>query len=164
MDDAPAPEVDVAALMDTTRVMTAIVAHSLADLDEPVTVPQLRVLVMIQGRGPLNLSAVAEGLGVNASNASRTCDRLVSGGLLDRRRAEEDRRSVVLSLTAEGERVVDALMRQRQGMLEQIVARMPAREQQRLAKSLEAFLQAAATVGEDGGLTDEDGHLVRRLV
>src|ERR671936_844167 len=51
-EEAFAQTVD--ALMLASRVVTAAVAHSLASIDAPITVPQLRVLVMIDGRGPLS--------------------------------------------------------------------------------------------------------------
>ncbi len=164
MDDASDGDVDVAALMDTTRVLTAVVAHSLAGLGAAVTLPQLRVLVMIDARGPMNLSAVAEGLGVNASNASRACDRLVASGLLDRRADERDRRSIVLDLTPAGRRVVGTVVRQRRTMLAQIVRRMSDEQQRQLAGSLEHFVEAARQASLDGELSDGEGHLVRRLV
>ncbi len=164
MDDISGDVVDVAALMETSRIMTAVVAHSLAHLNSSVSVPQLRVLVMIDGRGPMNLTAVAEGLGVNASNASRACDKLVGADLLDRQTDEQDRRSIVLSLTGKGKRLVDALMRERQAMFEQIVARMHPEDQQDLSSALRAFVQAASGLSDDGGLLDEEGHSVVRLV
>lgn len=164
MADGTGRDVDVAALMDTTRVLTAVVAHSLATINASVSVPQLRVLVMIDAKGPLNLSAVAEGLGVNASNASRACDRLVGAGLLDRRPDERDRRSVVLRLTDRGQRLVDTVVRQRQTMLGQIVSRMSTEDRQRLSDSLEAFVEAATEVSSGGELSDGDGHLLRHLV
>lgn len=164
MDDISGDVVDVAALMETSRVMTAVVAHSLAHLNSNVSVPQLRVLVMVDGRGPMNLTSVAEGLGVNASNASRACDKLVTAGLLDRQTDEHDRRSIVLTLTRKGKRLVNALMRKRQTMLEQIAGRMAPEDQQQLAHSLRAFVTAAAQISSDGGLLDEDGHSVVRLV
>src|ERR687885_28212 len=107
----PAPGPDgrdrtVEALMATTKVITAAVAHSLAVVDAQVSMPQLRVLVMLGAHGPMNLSSVADGLGVNASNASRTCDQLVGLGLLDRREDERDRRHLVLSMTTAGERLL----------------------------------------------------------
>ena len=56
--------------MDATRVLVAVVAQSVAEVEDTVTVPQLRVLVMLHGHGRLNLGAVAAGLGVHASTAS----------------------------------------------------------------------------------------------
>jgi DNA-binding MarR family transcriptional regulator len=164
MADGPDGDVDVAALMDTTRVITAVVAHSLATLNATVSVPQLRVLVMVAAQGPMNLSAVAEGLGVNASNASRTCERLVAAGLLDRRPDERDRRSVALSLTSRGRRLVDTVVRQRQALLEQIVGRMSAEQRQQLSSSLGAFVEAATSISTGGELSDGEGHLVRHLL
>src|SRR5689334_24560326 len=89
---------DTEVLLDASKVMAAAIAHSLAAGDQRVSVPGMRVLVMVQAHGALNMSAVAEGLGVNASTASRTCDRLVTAGLLDRRDDVEDRRHVSLTL------------------------------------------------------------------
>jgi DNA-binding MarR family transcriptional regulator len=157
--DAPADDA-VEALMAASRVITAAVAHSLATLDTAVTMPQLRVLVMITGRGPLNLAAVAEGLGVNPSNASRTCDRLVGAGLLDRREDHLDRRNVVLTLTRAGMQLVNAVMRERREVLEQVVQRMAAADRATLAAGLAAFTGAAAEVGD--GRHDE-AHLLRWL-
>ena len=98
--------------MRASKVMAAAVAYSLEVADPKVTLSQLRVLVMVHDGGPLNMSAVAQRLGVNPSNASRTCDRLVRGGLLDRRDAEDDRRNVSLTLTPSGRRLVAAMLRQ----------------------------------------------------
>src|SRR5574339_337509 len=93
-DGSSRRRVDLEALTGTTRVLTAVLASSLANLAQTVTLPQWRVLVMISTRGALNLSAVAEGLGVNASNASRACDRLVATGMLARDEDPRDRRHV----------------------------------------------------------------------
>src|SRR5690348_7735059 len=97
---------DVRATMLAARALVAISAQSLAAVDDIVTAPQLRVLVMVASRGPLNLAAVARGLGVHPSNATRACDRLVSAGLLDRRDDPDDRRNLLLQLTEEGRRLV----------------------------------------------------------
>jgi len=105
-----------------------------------------------------------EGLGVNASNASRACDKLVTAGLLDRQTDEHDRRSIVLTLTRKGKRLVNALMKERQTMFEQIAVRMTPEDQQQLGHSLRAFVAAAAQISSDGGLLDEDGHSLVRLV
>lgn len=91
--------VHVDAVMRASRALIGIAAASVAEVDDTVTVPQLRVLMMVATRGPLNLAAVAEGLQVSASNASRICDRLLRAGFLDRRDDPSDRRNVVLSLT-----------------------------------------------------------------
>jgi len=152
------------ALMRASKVIAAAIAHSLAVADSRVTLPQLRVLVMIEDRGRLNLSAVAQALGVNASNASRTCDRLVNHGLLNREEDPQDRRNVVLTVTRDGARVVSSMMTQRRTILEQVVSRMSVEDQRALTDGMDAFVEAAEQMSEDGVLlSDGDGHLMRWL-
>lgn len=83
---------EVDSVLLASRVLVAVVAASLAQVEEVVSLPQLRVLVMVSSRGPLNVGAVAAGLGVHRSNATRACDWLVAQGLLDRRELPTDRR------------------------------------------------------------------------
>ena len=151
------------AMMSASKVITAAVALSLASVDSSVTLPQLRVLVMLSSRGPLNLTAVAEGLGVNASNASRACDRLVAAGLVTRREDPSDRRQVSLSLTRQGTRTIDAVLRHRRTVLGQVVSRMSPADQRRLAEGLQAFNDTAAGLSDVGELSDGEGHLLRWL-
>lgn len=149
--------------MAATKVITAAVAHSLAAVDAQVSMPQLRVLVMIGANGPMNLSSVAEGLGVNASNASRTCDQLVGAGLLDRREDQRDRRHLVLSMTPAGSELVDIVMRHRRAVLQQVVDGMPPEDRQKLSTALVCFVDAAARLSATGEVDDGEGHLLRWL-
>ena len=91
--------------MPVSRTMTAIVARTLSEMERDITVPQLRVLVLLNSRGNMNLSAIAQHLDVNPSNASRTCEQLVNGALAARATDEVDRRNVVLRLTTQGSRL-----------------------------------------------------------
>jgi DNA-binding MarR family transcriptional regulator len=159
-----APSQEVEALMRTSKVVSAAIAHSLAVADAKVTLPQLRVLVMVQDNGSMNMSAVADGLGVNPSNASRTCDRLVRAGLLDRREDTEDRRNVALTLTRAGTRLVATMLGQRQQIFAQIVESMSARDRAQLLAGLTAFNAAANELSVQGvGVSDGEGHLLRWL-
>src|SRR4051794_3663686 len=87
--DAVARE-QVDRVVDATRVVGALIAESLVTLEPALTMPQWRVLVLAN-EGDCNVSAVAEDLAVHMSNATRMCDRLVAAGLLERRRAGEDK-------------------------------------------------------------------------
>jgi len=69
---------DVEAVMAAARVLVAVSAQSVTAVEDIVTLPQLRVLVMVASRTAPNLNAVANGMGVHPSNATRTVDRLVS--------------------------------------------------------------------------------------
>lgn len=135
--------IDLTTVLTTSRIIVASVVRSLASVSSSVSVPQLRVLVMLSAAAPLNLTAVAQRLGVNASNASRTCDRLVKAELVDRQVDPHDRRHVSLALTRNGRRLVADVMDHRRNLLALVVGAMPAQRQQELAASLEAFNSTA---------------------
>lgn len=136
----------VGAVMRATRVLVAIIAQSVAEIEDVVTLPQFRVLVMVAAQGPLNLRAVASGLGVHPSNATRACDRLVAGGLLDRRDDPADRRNLVLTLTDEGRRLIDSVMQRRHAAIGVVLAQMPPQNRRTLAADLAAFADAAGEI------------------
>lgn len=62
----------VEAVLIASRVLVAVSARSLTDLDDAVTPTQFRSLVILDGHGEMNLNGLAEILGVNASTAMRT--------------------------------------------------------------------------------------------
>lgn len=133
----------VNAVMTASRVLVAVIAASVEEVGSAVTVPQLRVLVMAAGRSPLTLGNVAEGLDVHPSNATRTCDRLVGAGLLNRRDDPDDRRQLQLTLTPKGRRMVDSVLEHRRAAVERIVAQMPPRVAAQLGTALAEFVVAA---------------------
>lgn len=146
----------VDAVLRASRALVGIAATSLAAVEDVVTVPQWRVLVLLHTRGPMNLASVAAVLDVNPSNASRTCDRLTKAGLLDRREAELDRRNVKLTLTAAGRRLVQKVIRQRRTAIEKVLNKMAVTDRERLAAALATFAEAAGEAADDdtvvGGL------------
>ncbi|WP_435747537.1 MarR family winged helix-turn-helix transcriptional regulator [Nocardioides sp. SYSU DS0663] len=152
------------AMMAVSRTMTAVVARTFGEVASEITVPQLRVLVLLKSRGPMNLSTVAQHLSVNPSNASRTCDQLVSSGRVVREAHERDRRNVVLRLTDEGARFVEGLMAARRAILEGVIARMAPADQEQLAASLEAFSAAVASAPADETIGLPDGRIIPWLL
>jgi DNA-binding MarR family transcriptional regulator len=140
---------DVQATMLAARALVGISAQSLAEVDEVVTPPQLRVLVMIASRGPLNLGAVARGLGVHPSNATRACDRLVAAGLLDRRDDPVDRRNLQLQLTEQGRVLVEQVMDRRRHAIAAVLERMPALQRTALVPVLVTFAEAAGEMDDE---------------
>jgi DNA-binding MarR family transcriptional regulator len=138
----------VDAVMLAARVLVAITARSMAVLEEQLSLPQWRVLVMVERDGPLNLGAVARGLGVHPSNATRACDRLVSAGLLHRGEDADDRRNLVLTLTTQGSQLVQTVINHRRTAIQDVLGRMPDQQRRELVPLLQAFAQAA---GESPG-------------
>ncbi len=142
--DTEGPSADqIDAVSRATRALVGIAAASIASVDDNVTVPQWRVLVMVDTRGPLNLAAVAAGLDVNPSNASRICDRLTRAGLLDRQDSPDDRRNITLSLTAAGRRLVNKVTRHRRTAITRVLRGMAPDDRNMLATALDRFAAAA---------------------
>jgi DNA-binding MarR family transcriptional regulator len=141
----PSPE-QVDTLVAASRVFVALSVQSLAEVDEVVTLVQLRALVVLTSQGPANLSTLAEALGVHASNASRTCEALVSMGLLDRRDDPNDRRNVVLAPRERGRQVVRAVLDRRSDLLAELLGRLSPADRTALTGPLQRLVDAAGDV------------------
>ena len=109
----PAVADDVDAVMRAARVISAIIAESIAQADDAVTLPPLRTLVLVATRPDVDASAVAASLDIHLSNASRLCDRLMQTGLPARQQSTVDRRNLVLSLTPAGSGLLSSVMEHR---------------------------------------------------
>ena len=150
----PVPETlsrEVEAVMAAADTLMRVVARSVAEVEDIVNTPQLRVLVLIHTHGPQNLGGVAAELGVHASNATRICDRLVAADLLQRREDPADRRYIRLELTREGKELVGTVLQHRRQAIAEVIARMPAGRRPALAAALEAFAAAAGGQGTSDG-------------
>lgn len=141
----------VEAVMRASRALVGISAASVADVDDLVTVPQLRVMTMIATGGGVNLSSVAAGLNVSPSNASRICDRLLKIGMVDRREDPTDRRHITLTLTSDGQALLDRVNRHRRTAIRRILRKMTQRQRDQLTAALNDLADAA---GEPLGAHD----------
>ncbi len=141
-DDYPTDEV-ITAVLTASRVLVAVSARSLAEVEDRLTLAQFRVLVVLENRVQLNLNGLAEALGVTASTALRTVDRLVAGGLAERKENPGNRREVLLSATPEGVRVVHDVTMRRSAEIARILARMSARKRTELVSAFKSFAAAA---------------------
>lgn len=141
-DDA-ADEV-VSAVLTASRVLVAVSARSLAQVEERVTLTQFRALVVLSGGvGRTNLNRLADQLSVNSSTALRTVDRLVAAGLATRRENPETRREVLLGLTEAGQRIVRDVTSTRREEIAAILERMSDRKRVELVAAFRAFATAA---------------------
>ena len=133
------------AVLAASRVLVGVAAQSIAAIEAAMGVTQFRALVIIASRGPMHSAGLAAAMGVHPSNATRTCDRLVAAGLLDRRDNPADRRHLLLTLTRKGYRLVEGVMEHRRVLIRQILDKMPVDGRQQLAAVLDQF---AAVGGE----------------
>jgi DNA-binding MarR family transcriptional regulator len=138
----------VQALMLASRAFVGLTVRSLAAVDDDVTLPQFRALVVLAVRGPRKLQEIAEELQVNPSTGTRMVDRLVRKDLVRRQRDDDDRRVVRLCLTKEGHEVVDRVVQRRRAELERIVAATAGLWEPSVTWALTAFAEAAGEMPE----------------
>ncbi|GHE72945.1 MULTISPECIES: MarR family winged helix-turn-helix transcriptional regulator [Streptomyces] len=140
----PAGEVDevARAVLTASRLLLAVSARSLAEVEERLTLPQFRMLVVLSTRGATKLVVLAELLQVAPSTAMRMVDRLIAAGLADRRINPDNRRETRLTLTEEGRRVVGRVMARRREEVTGIVRRLAPEQRASLVEALTAFTEA----------------------
>lgn len=130
------------AVLTASRLLVAVSARSIAEVDESITIAQFRLLVVLEGRGPLKLVTLAEYLAVNPSTATRMVDRLVAAELVSRAANPASRRELVVSLTETGAAVVRQVTQRRRAEIARIVGRMAVTTRQGLVRALTAFAEA----------------------
>ena len=145
------------ALLTASRLLVAVSARSIAEVDETITIPQFRTLVILSTRGPINLATLAGLLDVQPSTTGRMVERLVTAGLIDRRPHPDSRRELVAELTSRGRKFVQAVTAHRREEIARIVRDMPQRERRGLVRALTAFTAAG---GEPAAHLEISGYLV----
>ncbi|MEP6980979.1 MAG: MarR family transcriptional regulator [Nakamurella sp.] len=133
---------EVEAILAASRVLVGVAAQSVAEVENRVSTPQLRALVMVSTRGPLHLNALAELMELHPSNASRAVDRLVEAGLLDRRDNPADRRHLALDHSPSGRALIDRMLKRRREAIGRILHRMPPEHRAPLVEALDHFSEA----------------------
>ena len=142
------PEQLVTALLAASRLLVAIAAKSLAAVEDTLTLPQYRLLVVLDSRGPSNLAGLAEALEVNPSTALRMVERLTTAGMVEKATNPTRRRQVQLRLTGAGWQTVREVTEARRAEFSRIVAAMPAEQRIQLVAMLTAFTEAGGEPAE----------------
>jgi DNA-binding MarR family transcriptional regulator len=141
MQPAESLEAAVEEVLLASRVIVGLAARTIPDPDE-VTLAQFRALVLLVAHGELNASRLAELMGVDPSTTTRLCDRLEAKGLIQRG-SKQNRREVLIGLTAAGAQLVDQATAKRRAELRKIVRKLPATSRAQLFSGLKAFREAA---------------------
>jgi DNA-binding MarR family transcriptional regulator len=136
------------AVLLASRALVSVAARSLAVVENEVTLPQFRALVVLSSRGPVKSGELAEELSIHASTATRLCDRLQGKELVTRGPHPDNRREVLLTITEKGQRIVDDVTASRRREIAAIVRRMPQHLRAAMVPALQAFADAAGEVPE----------------
>src|SRR3954470_17274259 len=132
----PEPDDFSAAVDDALRPVLLLAARASAKASQRVSTSQLQALLVLQERGPMNLTALADELGAIPSSATRLCDRLVAADLITRETGAVDRREVFLQLTTSGRRVVRQVRDLRREGLREALEQFTQRERRELLSGL----------------------------
>ncbi len=135
------PELTEATLA-ASRALLAVIARSVAPALEQVSLPQLRVLVILAGHGTTRSGTLAGLVGVHASTFSRTTDRLVAGGWVRRVPNPHSRRETLVELTDTGRRLVASVMQRRRSELAAILRRVAVEDRPAVRAAFETFAGA----------------------
>src|SRR3954462_10446513 len=134
---------DVEATLSASRPLVGVVARSLAEVLDQITLPQFRVLDVLCAEGPLRSGVLAERLGIHQSTFTRTADRLVTQGWIRREVSPESRREVLVDLTDSGRDLVLGVMRARRANIEAVLQAAPPAQRDAIRSGFEAFAAAA---------------------
>lgn len=96
----------------------------------------LEVLTRIHKHGPLTLTELSEHDRVSPASMSQTVNRLTSAGYAVRTRDTSDRRKVLFSTTAAGDKIASAAREQRNAWLEDRLAALSAADRAVIARAM----------------------------
>ncbi len=136
------------ALITVSRALLGIAVRSINSAPVEVTLVQHRLLVLLATGGGQTVGTLAEQLEINASNASRLCDRLQKLGLIGRDRSSRDGRAVDVSLTSAGRALVETVREHRRNEVKRVLGRMSRTHVDATIEALNAFSEAAHETGE----------------
>lgn len=133
----------VDAVLAASQPVVTVAMKSLSAAADETTVAQYRALWVLMSRSRWRLTDLSAALGVTQSSTGRMCDRLASRGLVRRHRADGDRRTVLVSVTAAGRQAVGAAAGRHRALLADILGSLPVPAQQAVADAFRDFADAA---------------------
>jgi len=119
----------------------------------------LHVLTVLETDGPLSMTRLADALDVSVASATGIVDRMETRGLVERLRAPEDRRVVLVGATDAGRAVFSNLGLARRAVLAPLLERMTMEELTAALTGLGAMRRVRTEMAESGLVavrTDDD--------
>ena len=120
-------------------------------LSLPLTMAQLKALMLILQSGGLPSRGLADRLGIGPSAVTPLVDRLVQQRLVRRQADAADRRVIWVRPTARAAALRDRVLETNRSALAEIVAGIPAADRKQVQVSLQRMLEAAERVLERRG-------------
>ena len=103
---------------------------------------ELRALEALGRQQPITMSDLAGALKVPLSTATRTTDRLVAKGLVERQRVSEDRRVVQVGFSKKGREINEFVMQTRLAAGRRLLEALAPSERSDLLRRIDAMLKS----------------------
>ena len=149
----------------TVDVKAAIVADFRASMGElkcvgserlvrlGISMTQLHVMHLLDRHGELPMSRLAEMLDVSLSAATGLVDRVEERGFVERIRVPNDRRIVLVKITAAGQHMLDEVETLREGIIRRVLEELDEKQLAAVAAAMADLRGAVATaLAGDPGL------------
>ena len=129
-----APVDELVAFEIATRDLVGVALRSVENLE--VSLPQFRLLMVLQEQGRSTSTECARALGVVGSSVTRLADRLHASGHLVRGTDPSNRSVVTLELTGQGRKLVRQISARRRRELSRVLDRLDPAERTACAAAL----------------------------
>jgi DNA-binding MarR family transcriptional regulator len=120
------------------------------DLDDAtlgeLTMAQVRVLFRLRNHGPMASGSLANKLAVTLPTVTSVVDRLVGHGLVERRDDPDDRRRVIVALSADGAALVERIQQGRRARLAAAIEALEPEQRHALIEGLSFLVDATERV------------------
>ena len=123
-----------------------------------VSMSHLHVMWMLRRHGALSMSRIAESLDVSLSNATGLIDRMAERDLVDRVRVDDDRRLVLVQLSAHGRATLEQADVLRADLLETILRHLDTGQLRRVRGAIGDLREAVSAAQADGELPTIEPH------
>jgi len=131
------------ATLTASRALLGVVARSVSDVLEMVSLPQFRMMVVIASSGPLRMGALAQRVGSTPSTLSRAIDRLEAGGWVRREQSPDSRREILIHLSPHGEQLVAHVTDRRRREIAEILEQLKPDDRAAVGRAFALFAAAA---------------------
>lgn len=122
-------------------------ANAWAKLD--LTMQQMKVIMMLEHRGDVPVSVLAESLNVSLPNMTGIVDRLVQNDLVERIPSSQDRRVILLRSTKKSKEIFDSLFTSAFQRFQTVMGRLKKTDQEIISLGLRLLSDAYEKYAEE---------------
>jgi DNA-binding MarR family transcriptional regulator len=137
--------------------------HRTHVLEMDLTLVQAQAIALLRG-SPFPTSRLADSLGISAPAMTQLTDRLIRKRLIERRPHHADRRTVIIALTEQGQRVVDRFRKRRGEVFAEVLSRLNDLDRAEVVDALGKVVQTLEGHGQGGAIPTEKSIRIERSV